>query len=680
MLLGTEKKTYKANITPEPQSQAPRIIVNALVGLSGRIQRHTKEEKTRLLKEDRIFTDNMIHQHNIQVEQVNSNTDLAPQDRLKQLQDIGTLYKSKIQERGKGRESEVLLKGFQHLEMGNLKIYNATKKHLVAQYEHKAVKDFADKLGRGVYDSVDSAMDYIKTAKLDKRVSRGDVEKGFEDLGTRRAIHYIEQSTIDGVPTELLKFNKREDVAKAFYGEMGDSARIPQGVISAIANAHRWDVGNKRRIARDKQVASDKALRLREKELKEQQNELLYRLNREVRNSNNNGSMVSDSVSNSLSLLEGTTTGATNRRVRDLKDKVADNKEIMTFIGNSFDGGKSKQEVEQGLSKWSSVSSQSKNSLMATANKKILNNIDSTIADIYSSDIPYDEKRQQLSDAYTRYYQWDDAEANKKASSDIKSELSTLNSSTLPNLILKLDSYISSRTENGHEMPLEEKKFLNELQSMSAIMANGGESKQELSNMLQVKKREYVESKRKKDRSFVASRATLLKEGLTDGLWQNDNFASNRDINRFIISNPDIPTERLVDRFNNETVDLDTSSFPFKSWKVDLADSVKNGKLLIPDDRELGERSISTELKNHISEKPDDITEFMIKQSDKVVKSLEVEYGGEMGKISDFYFTFNKVDTGLQAHIYGTLEGTGSEELLGIVSHDELINYLQKVR
>ena len=104
-----------------------------------------------------------------------------------------------------------------------------------------------------------------------------------------------------------------------------------------------------------------------------------------------------------------------------------------------------------------------------------------------------------------------------------------------------------------------------------------------------------------------------------------------------------------------------------------------NGKIIIPNDRDLGEDSISPFLKQYIPEHSDKFMDFVISKTKENLKDLEVQYAGKFEEIEDFYFTIVKTPHGLQLQAYGTPKGWDSEELLGVINHDELKDYLNKV-
>jgi hypothetical protein len=234
-------------------------------------------------------------------------------------------------------------------------------------------------------------------------------------------------------------------------------------------------------------------------------------------------------------------------------------------------------------------------------------------------------------------------------------------------------------------MPLQEQKLLNELNSVKAL--KHGDTK-EISNYLNAKKRAYAEAKRQKNQAFISERSKQLKEELTEGFIENDNYASDRDINRFLIHNPDIPTDRLKERFTRETVDIDTTSSIIKSifspeWggkrSISLSDQLQNGKIYIPDDRELGDSSISGELKSYIGTHADKFVEYAINEASKHLDEVQEDLGGKADRIENLSIEFEKNSNGtLQAHVFGEFEQIGTKELLGILTHDQLTKMLNK--
>ena len=324
-------------------------------------------------------------------------------------------------------------------------------------------------------------------------MSETEIIKGFENLGTNRALKFIQESKIDGVPTELLQFKSRDEVIDTFYPELKGVKgwRVNNGIIGAISSAHGWQVTQREKAQRKREIARGKELSF-----------LTGRLERAVKNSNQNANMVDDTLWNSLTTIEGLSEGKDKVKVQDIKAMAQDNKEVLGYIEQAFNDGSSRDDIEHKVSAYTTKSNVAKSSLLNAGISKVLNTVESKIDKVYNANATIEQKKQALGELYTKLYRFDSDEGDKKARADIKKELSTLSTSTLDNTVMKLETYISSRTNAGLEMPLQEQKLLNELQSVKALKHGNTE---EISNYLNAKKRTYAEAKRQKNKAFLAN-------------------------------------------------------------------------------------------------------------------------------------------------------------------------------
>ena len=661
MLNYTSQKDYQLGNLGNTDNYS-QAFNNLMRGIGAGIRKYKKDEvanKKKTDEESKVLTSNLLHKYKMDMEPLAGDDELEGNDRLKKVKEIGDAYKQQLeklqQERGANKYT---LQAYKDIDFHNLHSFNQIKKVEKKKFQKKALLDFKNKLDSGVFKTPTDAMEYNKSLKLD--IPRDKIIQAFNNAGTDRAKKFIQESTIDGVPTELLRFNSRDDVVRAFYGNIPPKdVDIPQGVISAISSAHKWKVQQSKRGKGGSEGVSD----------------LLWRLQHQAKNDQLNATRTQDSIANSLALLHPVATASQKHKIEETLNSIKDNNQILGFIQGAFEKGKSRAEVETSLSTYRTQSNTDKKALIGRGIDKVNSLLSSEIDKAYS-----EGDTTKLGQLYDKLYQFDPIEANKKASRDIKSELTTLKLSTLDNLITKLDISITAKEENGQPTPLLDKKFLNELKSLQAMTQAKSIDKKEISEVLNTKKREYIESLRTKNKKYLKVRKALLKEKLTEGWLKNDDFATDRDIQKFLLENPDIPDNQLLEKFNHDTVDIDTTtSILHGGWEMGLSDSLKNGKILIPDDRELGENSISGELKAWIPTHSDKFVESVIAHSKKTLKEIEKDYGGKFEGIDNLHFSFEKDSTGkLHLEVYGKIKGLGSNEMIGLLTHDDLKDILNE--
>jgi len=697
---------YKVNIDKEREATAKK----------------KKAEQDKLNKKrDISLSMDMTHGYNLDVQQVLANDNLKGNDKLQALQDVANKYLGTIaqDERAKSGESIDLKKTYYQIEEQNSKIQGQVKKNYDKEVKANQINLLKDRLATGQVKDFKQITDYNKEFNLG--LSEAQLKKAFVQGRTQHAINYIESATIDGVPTELLKFKNVEQVKKAFYSGV-DIDQVPTQVISAIASAHRWKISEVKRTkaeaerARRQRIsdfryqqaqeqryedkmqrARDKAERDRlraeakaEREAQKKQSEadkkregavtqLYNRLGYEVDRANTNGKQVDPSIQRSLSMLSGITTDPTKKDKIDNLDKVIqDNQNITTLVRTKISEGKSKDEIFNSLAGYTTVSKKDKTALA----NKVINNYTNELEDMYSQALSSGDLT-QTGKVLTTLYKLDSNEGRKVAQESINKQLNLLTTDSIDDTMNALTVYISSEINGGHPKPLLEQKLLNELEN-TKMLIGAKEPKQDINSYLFTKKREFSEAKRTSNKKQIGERVQAIQEQLNDKWLEFDNTAYKKDMYNFILDNPHIPTDKLGDAYERESIDIDTSNTlpligeDFGNFK--LSQTLQNGKLLIPNDREKGKDSIAPFLKQYIPKNSDKFTKWVISKTQTNLKELELQYNGKFQEIDDFKYMFVKTPNGLQLQAYGTPKGWDSEELLGIVNHDELKKYLDEVR
>jgi hypothetical protein len=316
---------------------------------------------------------------------------------------------------------------------------------------------------------------------------------------------------------------------------------------------------------------------------------------------------------------------------------------------------------------------------------KITDNTSLAIDKIMREDIPYEEKKAKVGNAYSKLYNFDPLYAFKKGQADIAKELTTLTASNFDSLAIRLDTIIALKQQHGEPTDLADKTLLNELES-AKIMLQNGKDKKELSTFLNAKKREYIELKRTKGKKELALRGQKLNEYLTSKWTSFDETANKRDVQRFLVQNPDIPIDKLGEMYDRETVKIDTTNTALrrivgKKWSrkynISLADSLQNGRILIPDDS----HKLATPLRDYISTHADEFVEFAISKIEPNIKEIEKEFDGHIGDIEDLNLVFDKNDKGeLVGYVYATPQATATEELLGILDSKDFTHLINEVK
>jgi len=641
-------------------SQQANQLANAINYLA---TKKTKEQKelARRNKELLAVQASDIHQrYKLTKLDIVNNQDLNPNQKLEELHNLGIQSLEQL-EKISGDSKEVY-NTYKAIQLDNKDSLYKLRDVFNKQIKDEQKKDFTSKLNLGGFGSLEEARDYNKTLKLG--FSELDLVKGFENAGNRRALEFIQQSTIDGIPSELLKFNTRDDVIKSFYKELGTHAKIQKGIINAIASAHKWKLSQIEKAKKEREKKAREAKSTTNKEI----NALLARLESEVRRANINGVPVPDSIGNSMKLLNGVVNTPNQKlRLENLSKKFTDNKSITAFIQQGFNSGMSKDDIVNKLKGYTSISDTDKMGLINKAFDRTVSQLEDGI----TSSLKAGDKN-SAGQYFQKLYQLDIDTGSKVAGDIIKRELSRITPTTLDSTINALELYINAEQNAGNPTPLLEQTFLNELRGAKSLGARG-ESQKDLINYLSTKKNEYLERKRTKFLKDLTTKELEIRNQMKDQWLEFDNEATSKDIRNFLINNPDIPTNRVYDAFVKQTTDIDTTDVPFFNdfGKYELSDQIRNGKILIPDDRELGDKSISSYLRSYIPQHSDKFVRAMLKKIDTNTKGYK--------DIEEVYFTFNKTPNGeLQLQVYGTPKGDFNEELLGIINHKELYDFLNK--
>jgi len=628
-----------------------------------------KEEERKALQERKkmidVFSSDVMHSYKIGLENVLNDPNLKGNDKLKAIKELGDKHLEQLKKAYNEKTTTSARKTYQAIQLANIQAFNR-----VREVEEKKIKE-AQK--QDLINKIQSTSLYYKDAlRLNKELGLGlderSITKEYNRAGTAKAEEFIQKSVIDGVPSELTRFKSVDDIYNAFYKWTGlpkDKLDIPNSIINAIANANKWTIAQREKAIRDAQRARQA-----------QANRALRRIEEEARRADMNGLQVNPQVENSLRVLDPFLDDKGRERARRIQNQIQDNKTIINQIERGFLNGKSKQQIENDLSQYTTISTKDKQALIGKVFNRLIGGLESNL------DKAIKKGDMRLAGEYmTKLYQLDMNEGRKVANTQIKRELSLLNASSLDSAINSLQLYINAEKNYNNPIPLEEQRLLRDLESARLLIA-GKESKQDISDYLTTKKREYLERKRTKHLRELTLKEQKIKEGLTSEWLEFDNYTTDKEIRAFLLANPDIPIDRVYDAFKAQTVDIDTTNIPLvKNWgKFDLAPSLQNGKLLIPDDRELGDNSISPFLKQYIPQHSDDFTQFVIDKTKENLKALEVAYGGKFSQIDNFYFIFQKTPHGLQLQAYGTPKGAYKEELLGVINHKELQDYLNKFK
>jgi len=557
-----------------------------------------------------------------------------------------------------------------------------------------------DRLATGTVKDFRQILDYNKQFNLG--LTEAQLKKAFIQGRTQHAINYIQSATIDGVPTELLKFQNVEQVKKAFYSGV-DIDQVPTQVIGAIASAHKWKIAEVKRAKaiaeqerrqrisdfrykqRQEQIYQNKMERARDKARREADkkregavSQLYNRIKYEVERADSNGKQIDPSIQRSLSMLNGITTDPNKKDKIDNLDKVIqDNQNITALIKGKIAEGKSKDDIFNSLAGYTTISKKDKTALA----NKVINNYTNELEDMYSQALSSGDLT-KTGQVLTTLYKLDSNEGRKIAQESINKQLNLLTADSIDDTMNALQVYIASEIDSGHPKPLLEQKLLNELEN-TKMLIGAKESKQDINNYLFTKKREFSEAKRTANKKQIGERVTAIQKQLNDKWLEFDNTAYKKDMYNFILDNPHIPTDKLGDAYERESIDIDTSNtLPLIGedfGKFKLSETLQNGKILIPNDRDKGKDSIAPFLKQYIPKNSDKFTKWVISKTEENIKGLELQYHGKFQEVEDFKYMFVKTPNGLQLQAYGTPKGWDSEELLGIINHDELKTYLDKV-
>jgi hypothetical protein len=619
-----------------------------------------KKEKENKIEKDKkltVLAGDLQHNYKMDLDNVLYAEYDNPNDKIQAILDTGQKY---LGELAKIKEpNRAVHEAYKSIAYDTQHKYNKVREYEQKLIKEEQKKDFVDKLTFGTFKSVAEAMEQNKALNLG--IKEKDIIKSFENLGNQRAIQYIQNSMIDGVPSELLRFKTRDDVVKAFFPELGNNAKIQQGVISAIATAHNWQIRQIEKKSKERER--------RAKEARKQQqlgvNSILRRLQYEIARANNNGVMIPPSIENSLKMISGIGDEKIKDKASYLFRDIADNKNILGAIQQGVEAGMSQTEIENKLASYTTISKNSKSALINKAFDRYLGRLEEGIDEsLRKGDI------NTAGQYFSKMYSIDLDKGHNISKRIIKKELSTLSASTIDSLMGALTLHINAEENAGNPTPLLEKSLLNELDSAKQ-MVERGESKKDIADYLAVKKREYLERKRTKNLRGLKKREGAIREGLKNEWLEFDNEATSKDIRNFLVANPDIPDNRVYEAFKKQAVDIDTTDIPFYQLdkKFKLADSIRNGKLLIPDDREFGDDSISPFLKQFIPEHSDAFTKF-------VISSVKKNLDNKLGEVDNFYFVFNKTPHGLQLQAYGTPKGDVNEELIGVINASELKDFV----
>lgn len=629
-------------------------------------RRKAKEEKLRqqMLASQAI---DVKHKYTMDLQDILNDESLAGNKRIEAIRVLGQKALEELGKIGADGTSKFVRDTYYSLEEDTQKLLYKVKDIEKSKVHEKMLNKFSSDLANGVISSYKEAKEWNKTQNLG--IDEEKLKEAFIRGRTKSAIEYIQKSLVDGVPSELLRFNSVDDIKKAFFKGV-DVKVIPSQVISAIAQAHRWklaEIDKKKREA----LANERA---RIKAQRREVNRALNSLQGEVDRSNKNGVAVDPKVKNSLNILNGIADDKQKDKINEINRQIADNKVITSVIEKGINKGLSKQEIEASLSQYSTLSKKGKTALIDSVwNRKIGELEDNLNRAINANDL------NSVGDTLSKFYKLDIDEARKSVNQIVHQKLNLLTIGSLDSNIKLLKTWIEAERNAGNPTPILERKLLNELEN-TKLLVGTTESKRDLNNYLFTKRREYFENKRRKFKSEILEREEVIKDYLKSKWLEFDNYTNDKEVRNFIIDNPHIPKDKLGEAFERNAIDIDTTNKLLKNWgRYKLADSMANGKLIIPNDRELGEDSISPFLKQYIPQHSDDFMSFVIKETDKNLKGLETQYQGKFDEIEDFYFTIVKTPHGLQLQAYGTPKGWDSEELLGIINHDELKSYLNKV-
>ena len=625
-----------------------------------------KQEKLRQQMLASKATD-IKHLYTLELQDTLNNEELQGNAKLQAIKKLRDKYLGQLAEVGKDGTSKIVRDMYYSLEEDSTRLLYQVKKIEKEKIKKQLTENLMKDISSGTITKFSEANEWAKKQNLG--IDENKLKEAFIRGRTRKAVEYIQQSLIDGIPNELLRFNSLEDIKKTFYKGV-DISEVPSQVISAIAQAHRWKLSEIDK--RNREALADERARLSAQ--RQAVNRALLNLQGEVERSNKNGLGVDPKVSNSLNILNGVADDKQRDKISELNKQIIDNKVVTTTIDKGIEKGYSKQEILNSLSQYETLSKKGKEALINSVwNRKIGELEHQLDVAINTNNI------NAVGETLDKFYKLDIDEARKTVNDIVHQKLNLLNVGTLDSNINLLRTWIEAERNAGNPTPILERKLLNELENTKLLLGTS-ESKQDLSNYLFTKRRDYFEAKRSKFKKELGERIGTIKAYLKDKWLEFDNYTNDRELRNFILDNPQIPKDKLGEAFERNAIDIDTTNKVFKDWgKFRLSDSMANGKIIIPNDRDLGEDSISPFLKQYIPEHSDEFMDFVISKTKENLKDLEVQYAGKFEEIEDFYFTIVKTPHGLQLQAYGTPKGWDSEELLGVINHDELKDYLNKV-
>ena len=668
------KATYVApNLRNSVQILAHAVssTISAKVAYDKEQERKRKEEeaKQEKLRQQMLASKatDIKHLYTLELEKTLNDESLQGNERLQALINLKNKYLGQLGELGKDGTSKIVRDMYYSLEEDSTRLIYKIKKIEKEKIKRRLTENLMRDINSGVISKFSEANEWAKKQNLG--IDENKLKEAFIRGRTKKAMEYIQQSLIDGVPDELLRFNSLEDIKKTFYKGV-DISQVPNQVISAIAQAHRWKLTEDRR--REREALADERARLSAQ--RQAVNRALRNIQNEVERSRVNGLQVDNRISNTLNLLNGLADEGQKDRIAELNKQVTDNKVITSVIDKGIEKGYSKQEILNSLSQYETLSKKGKEALINSVwNRKIGELEHNLNVAINSNNI------NAIGETLDKFYKLDIDEARRTVNNIVHQKLNLLNVGTLDSNINLLKTWIEAERNAGNPTPILERKLLNELENTKLLLGTS-ESKKDLSIYLFTKRRDYFEAKRTKFKRELVERIETIKSYLKDKWLEFDNYTNDRELRNFILDNPQIPKDKLGEAFERNAIDIDTTNKVFKDWgKFRLSDSMANGKIIIPNDRDLGEDSISPFLKQYIPQNADKFMDFVIDKTKENLKDLEVQYAGKFEEIEDFYFTIVKTPYGLQLQAYGTPKGWDSEELLGIINHDELKDYLNKV-